>query len=191
MRKIPENPYRVLYAHDFPTAHKDPLEISDSDTLWLKRMLLGEGGRNCGFLKRQCLLWALINRWFLWPGSKNYDKFIDMVRAFSQPINPKWLPGGSLAEKFKNNKACSPARLRRRTEICNMTEFTQGINNSVELLQFGDLPNPKSDIGGRDISNWASLPSTPKNFPRGLDIEGDWFFEDLNLRKGSVVVRKL
>jgi hypothetical protein len=39
------------------------------------------------------------------------------------------------------------------------------------------------------ISNWASLPSTPTRFPHGVDIDGDWFFEDKSLVDGCVIVR--
>ena len=161
---------------------KSPLIIDDKKKLWLKRMIVGEGGKNCSVRKANALIVAIINRWFLWKGSRKYPTFISMMRAFSQPINPRWMTGGDLARKYIGRIAASKQRLARRAQICAMTKFPRSINDIVDSTM---------DVGtvncyDQRISNWASLKSTPKKYPWGIDIDGDWFFEDKNLIDGVV-----
>jgi hypothetical protein len=170
---------------------KRPLIIDDKKKLWLKRMIVGEGGRNCSATKANALIVAIINRWFLWKGSRKYPTFISMMRAFSQPINRRWMTGGDLARKYIGRNAASKQRLARRAQICAMTKFPRIINSIVEALQNGEniiiwKIGETINCYTQRISNWASLKSTPKKYPWGMDIDGDWFFEDKNLISGVV-----
>lgn len=169
---------------------KAPLEIDELKALWLKRMCVGEGGENCSYEKAQAMLWAMTNRWFMWKGARFYPSFLSMVRAFSQPINPRWMTGGDLARKYIGRSEASASRLARRAAVCAMTEFKEPIRKAVIELMEGILPYPEPflDMEFGRVTNWASLPSTPKKYPWGINIDGDWFFEDRNLRDKVVIV---
>lgn len=164
---------------------------SREDALWLMRMCVGEGGRKCSTRKASVMLWALVNRWLLWPGSRHFIAFIDMVRAFSQPINLRWQEGGDLAIKYSGTAFSSPERLKRRAEICAMKydEIPEQIRSTVEQFVRGHVPYPKLGIKKGRISNWASLSKTPTEYPWGVYVNRDWFFEDVSLRDGKVVVK--
>jgi hypothetical protein len=183
----------IQYAYYGPKKSKGPLEITDNIEIWLMRMIVGEGGRRCKDEKIRALLCAITNRWFLWPGARFYPTFVSMLRAFSQPINPRWMTGGDLARKYARRDAASKQRLARRARICSMTAFDmpKHIWDAVESFANGKLSRPKclNELDKPRISNWASLPSTPGRYPWGVDIEGDWFFEDENLKDGNVNVQ--
>ena len=107
-------------------------------------------------------------------------------------INPRWMTGGDLARKYAGRNAASAQRLARRARICAMgySDIPRQIRQAVRAFAAGELfpPEKLTTISKSRISNWASLKSTPVNFPWGLDIAGDWFFEDANLKDGIVAV---
>lgn len=179
----------MKFMYEGPDKSKGPLKIGRRKRLWLKRMVYGEGGRYCSAEKAYALCWAIVNRWFLWRGARHYWTFIRMMRRFSQPINPRWLAGGDLAEKYKGRNPASPQRLKRRARICRMTKFPVVIDIAVEEFADGyiDPPMCLSDLEKPRINNWASLPTTPWKFPHGIDIDGDWFFEELSSKRGKVI----
>ena len=182
----------AAYIYAGPKKSKRPLIIKYNEVLWLMRMIVGEGGENCSRKKAAALLWAITNRWFLWPGSKLYPTYVSLLRAFSQPINPRWMTGGDLARKYAGRSAASAQRLARRARICatEWDDIPMPIIVAVEDFRNGTLfpPDELTTIDKARISNWASLPSTPLKHPWGIDIDGDWFFEDKNLIPGTVVV---
>jgi len=177
---------------------QDRVTIIDNETmLWQARMCFGEGGKKCSRNKASAMLWSIMHRWNLWPSRNKFKSYQHLMRAFSQPINPRWQKGGDLAEKYKNKDAGSLERLKRRAYICNLTEkdikskapqIWQAVKDFQEGILF--MPEILTTIAKPRISNWASLPSTPSKHPWGLDIDGtgDWFFEDKGLIPGFVKV---
>lgn len=183
---------RVVFKYTGSKKSKKPMVLDAKKQLWLMRMVLGEGGKGCTYEKAEVLCRAIINRWFLWPGARWYPTFILMMRAFSQPINPRWMTGGDLAKKWVGRKAASKERLARRAWVCSRKkhQIPRIIRNAVENVARGKLSYPVAlrNLERRRISNWASLPSTPTKHPWGADVDGDWFFEDNNLRDGKVTI---
>jgi len=165
---------------------KKPLFIDDNTALWLARMVVGEGGARCRRFKSSVLLNAIVNRWFLFPGAKRYSNFVSFIRAFSQPINPRWMTGGDLVKKYIGRSNVSAARLARRARICALTwdGIPASIRVSVNLFRKGWLLMPETV--DKVACNWASLPSTPTKYPWGCDVEGDWFFAEKTQRAGQV-----
>jgi len=170
--------------------------VDEETYLWLCRMCVGEGGYKCSRQKATAMMLSMANRYLLWPGRKHYKTFVEMLRAFSQPINPRWQRNGDLAKKYIKKHgltgACHPNRLNRREQICNL-----GIGNIPELIldvsndfQIGTLEMPPiiNNIKKRRISNWASYPGVDTSNPQGININGDWFFEDRNLNKGEIEI---
>lgn len=187
-----------VYKYDGPRANRQDLKLclqgDDELLIWLMRMCYGEGGRDCSRVKASAMLWSMANRWFLHPGRPKWGTFERMVRLFSQPINPRWQRGGDKAIEYAGTKYASESRLRRREKICNLTSahIPDTIYDAVIDFSNGVLFPPPilCHIGGKSrISNWASLKSTPRKYPWGTRIEGDWFFEDKELVDGCVVIR--
>jgi len=164
------------------------LEIDDRTALWLARMLVGESGSDCTYEHASAMFWALLNRWFLHKYRKNWKNFLYMVRAFSQPINPRWQRNGDLAKKYKS----SEKKLKRRSQICRL-KWSQidKINpeywHFVDHLQRGVLEVP--EYIPFMVTNWAQSTKKMKNkYPEGIDICGNWFIEDEEIDEGYVVI---
>jgi hypothetical protein len=120
-----------------------------------------------------------------------------MWRAFSQPINPKWQddgkfcrPGGS----YDKRPECSPAREARREKISSMPWEKIPTNIAGYALAFGLGQLYAPVVRGTDmvrLSNWASYPSVDELYPWGVDVAGNWFFEDKGLIDGEVQIEVL
>ena len=42
---------------------------------------------------------------------------------------------------------------------------------------------------GRDrLSNWASYPGVREKYPQGVELDGEWFLEDVGLMNGDVKI---
>jgi len=173
---------------------KGCLKLSESDRLWLCRAFLGEHGmKDPSVLELNVFLWCMVNRFLLHPGNKHWPSFQYMLRRFSQPVNPRWQRGGDLAERYAGTKACTEAKFRRREMICGLTwaEIPHEVLNGVNAFTYVPmdpgyevlaLPKPR-------VSNFASTTAARKRkYPWGIDIGGNWYFEDKLLRPGSVVV---
>lgn len=76
-------------------------ELSPTDLHWLAVSLWGEcsakDDQACG-----AVAWTMMARWMRW-GRRHWDTFTGLMRAFSQPINPKWLGKGT-AEEIERRK---------------------------------------------------------------------------------------
>jgi hypothetical protein len=199
----------VTYLYQGEDSRKRQVSVSMTDDckIWLARMCYGEGGRKCSREKASAMMWAMINRFILHPSTPKWvsmarhykaiqdgdNDFIGMIRMFSQPINPRWAAGGDKAIKFSKTKFATVDRLKRRHNITNKKweDMPDIITESVCDFVAGKLFPPQclTSMKRYRISDWASLPSTPKRFPHGVDIDGDWFFENRALVKGCVIVR--
>ena len=59
--------------------------LSEGEKLWAARMIAGEAGDPVA------VLWTMASRFAL---LESYATFATLLRAYSQPINPKWQRGG-------------------------------------------------------------------------------------------------
>jgi hypothetical protein len=173
----------------FSTATGRSFHFDEETELWACRMCIGEGGMKCSQEKATAMLWALAHRFILWPRPV-WKTYLQLMRAFSQPINPRWAKGGDLAKRYAGTKFATPARLRRRKHVSSIGiyDIPNHIMETVYIFAEGgsELPPKVKLLGKPKISNWASLPSTPKRFPWGIDIDGDWFFESKCLSNAEV-----
>lgn len=167
--------------------------LDSADLLWLGRMCVGERRRKLIYNESEssAMCWAMINRWMLHPGRRHWLTFGYMLRAFSQPINPRWMAGGSLARKNEGKPSCTPAKLRRRARIAALPwrSIPERIKVSLEKFQDGLLLPPPEVLALENprISNWASYRGVDKKFPGGVWICGNYFFEDSSLDRDAVL----
>ena len=72
------------------TARGHELPWTAADALWLRRAVEREGE------PREWVAQALVNRWALLKdkGGADYPTLASFVRAYAQPVNPRWYPDG-------------------------------------------------------------------------------------------------
>lgn len=111
-------------------------ELTPTDLLWAARMIKGEGGNSAA------VLWTMASRLAMMRGRS----FTDLIRGYSQPINPAWSragarcgPGGSAA----GTDACAPARLDARDRISSLQPSDMPVQwDLVQRWAAGGVPNP-------------------------------------------------
>lgn len=176
---------------------------TEESLLWSARMCVGEGGFKCTREEASVIMYAILNRYLLHPAvpkwvnmavkygaiPKKGDPYIGVLRMFSQPVNPRWALGGDKAIKYRGTKFATPARLGRRARISNLdwAEIPQKIQNAVRDFAAVDIevPSRVKALPKNRVSDWASLPSTPKRFPWGIGFRKNWFFENRALLPGN------
>lgn len=70
--------------------------ISASDALWCARALMGEVG-SLGRAERMAVLSVFVRGWLM----SSQASLGTWVQGFSQPVNPRWVPGGDLWNAHK------------------------------------------------------------------------------------------
>lgn len=178
-----------------PGIYKGPtrsLSIDDDDLLTIAKGVVGEGGEGVSETTAASYLWAIMNRCLLYSGSG--ISYVEMWKAFSQPINPKWRRDGLFCQpggKGYGKESCSEERLARRDRIAAMdwSDIPASVTRWVLDFQAGYLPMPTHVWGTQRMTNWAAVSAgTPEKFPWGMEIGDEWFFEDRNTRSGTVSV---
>ena len=91
------------------------LPIYPFDWVWLARAVQAEGE------PRDLVAQTLVNRWawFRDRGQVQYPTLTALVRAYAQPVNPAWMPGGHLHEAVLRETADPAARaeLQERARV--------------------------------------------------------------------------
>lgn len=98
-----------------------------TDVNWAFRMSIGEHPEDY-----DSVLWCMVQRLFFLnrrhrgdiiasPG--HYNTLTKLLRAYSQPINPRWLRGGSFCDSAQelSRDSCAPNRLARRERLQSPT----------------------------------------------------------------------
>lgn len=147
-----------------------------------------------------------------YPGTKRQPEYWEMWREFSQPINPQWdgIPGNEPGDekdfcapggKWAGTKFCSQDKLDRRKKYSSLTwdEIPPQVVKWVRQFQHGLLfpPDEFSTKTNRSrISNWSAKslrsraykggPLVPiyEKYHWGIQLDGEWMFEDTYLKKG-------
>ncbi len=182
----------VTYEYKGPDKFSASRDVLTPWNIWAARMCVGEGGRRCSRDKASAMLWALMRRFMLHPARRHWGTYTFLMRRFSQPINPRWMRGGDLAKKWAGTKYCTERKLNRREKISTMPwwKIPKRIRTAVIDFSNGTLEEPYKILmlDRPRVTNWASLKSLPTKYPHGVNIGGDWFFEDDDLIKGDVIV---
>jgi hypothetical protein len=76
-----------------PASGGDAYVVTAHDVLWLSRAVEAEGS------PREIVACALVNAFVLLYRRRVYNTLAEFVRAYSQPINPRWFLGGDLLAK--------------------------------------------------------------------------------------------
>ena len=116
-------------------------EITDTDILWLGRAAQGEGD------DPRAIIWAMLQRFSLPSFRRAFPTLTGFVRAFSQPVNPRWMRGGDKCAPTGSGYGtpdCAPELLDRRERHSAMspTSFSPVVKAAIAALRKGALPNP-------------------------------------------------
>lgn len=174
---------------------KRSVVFDPTTALWAARMVYGEG---YGSGKGAAVLWATVNGYLL--RRHKYASYLIYIRAFAQPINPKWLPGGSKykqAQESGNKFNITPNKIARRRRIQNMSwnDLPGPVRNLVTRFATGKVPYPPkfASLQRPWVTNFGSQAGNAARYPWGVGFQSgkrvEWFFEDDNLKTGAVVLR--
>lgn len=117
-------------------------QLTTDDILWIARSVEFEGG-----LSPSGVIWTYAQRLALPNIHSLYPTLASLVRAYSQPVNPKWArdgvfcaPGGSYAGKPE----CSESKLTRRDRAQSIPwgEISARTRSLVTKFARAELPNP-------------------------------------------------
>lgn len=152
------------------------LTVTDTDRLWLARALEREGE------PRKLVAQTLVNRWANASDWKphRWPTLTDMVREYSQPVNPGWFPGGRLLAKRVTEleglgrirpdlqewaRAEIQQELRRaelRPAYAAANSFSAPTLEAVHAALYGPLEIPHGAVHfGPQKESWASLTLVP------------------------------
>lgn len=101
------------------------LVVTPTDVLWLKRAVEAEGP------PRPLVAQTLVNRW-AWAldrGVDRYPRLQDMVRAYAQPVNPRWYEDGDL-HKMALEAARADGDLQRATVLATRARRRELVNST-------------------------------------------------------------
>lgn len=162
--------------------------ITNEDRLWLMRMCIGECGEKADAVRWP--IWAMLNRFLLHPKQEQWPTLTSLLRAFSQPINPKWIGEYcAVGGKGYGTKACDIKLIERRKKIQSLTEeeIPDLIWEQVTQICTGES---FISIQYARITNWhAADAETLSKYPNGVLVDGNWFFaEDKIMLPGLVEI---
>jgi hypothetical protein len=138
-----------------------PYQLTGEDVIWTARSALYEGGDVAA------TLWTLTQR-YMGAARVNYPTFAEFVRAFSQPVNPKYARYGEYCTRggrAYGTQWCSETLLARRDEaqsaswmdlIAHDPEGAQTVLDWANGLLVNPVPR---------AVNFADRPTVAKNFP--------------------------
>jgi len=123
--------------------------LEDEDIDVLARALWGECGEAPSYKHCGAVAWTMLRRWMLWPrgvGLQQWPTFRAFIRAFSQPVNPKWSSADTDACK-RNPDVCTPAKLERRRRIqrADYNAIPEIPRLAAEAFAIGLLDDPIAD----------------------------------------------
>jgi hypothetical protein len=160
--------------------------LTEEDKLWLARACAGECGEK--FDGPDCyaaVCWSMMNRYLLATVQDNWQTFTQLLRAFCQPINPKWARGGAKCptESYDKSDPCYVGKLDRRARMASLPweKIDLNIRNLVESFAAGNIliPDKVLELPAWRISNWAAYRvDSSKRAGDDINIGDNWFFED-------------
>jgi len=128
--------------------------LSEADLLWAALMVQGETlpGRVRRHEDALAVLWTMASL-FTPAGQQakygrwRFDTFTALIRAYSQPINPRWTRDGEfcrLGGRYHGHTACAPRSLDRRDRLQRTpwTEIDAGLRTVVLRWAAGKTDNP-------------------------------------------------
>lgn len=143
-------------------------QITPDDLLWLARSTQFEGADHAA------TIWAFAQRF---AGIQRSGTFTDLIRAYSQPVNPLW-DEASDPKCITSPHRCSPETLARRQRARTITwaELNPAVRAAVLAFAQASLPNPlprATDFASYDVRQWLRLNPTAQILKS--EPGGNWY----------------
>jgi hypothetical protein len=106
------------------------LPWTDGDALWLRRAVEREGK------PRELVAQALVNRWAMLhdqPGPAAYPSLASFVRAYAQPVNPRWFPEGDI--HLATLEAHAPRGAAHRADMIARAEARRDVHSTRKIFR--------------------------------------------------------
>jgi len=150
-------------------------QLTADDILWLARSVDFEGGTN-----PSGVIWTYAQRLALPSIHRQYPTLALLVRAHSQPVNPKWARDGEFCRpdgRYADEPECAEAKLTRRDRAQSIPwdEISPRIRDLVIRFSHAELSNPvprSVDFADERVST-GFLARNPA--ARVVLKAGDWF----------------
>jgi hypothetical protein len=146
--------------------------IDPDDALWAARMIHGETGGSATAEDAKAMLWSMAQRSY-WSPSWRPKSLGDLIRAYSQPINPRWTRTGKYCKKYYAEDYegevpdnCSESRLKRRDQYRGIAWSAIDATARDAVVQFGagTLDNPvPGAVGWFAKGLWKKREQSGKN----------------------------
>lgn len=150
-------------------------ELTANDVLWLARALWGECGRKADDQAYWAVAYCMLQRFMRWDGPRSrWPDWASFIRAFSQPVNPKWSnPGSALCKRFP--RLCSRLRIKRRRTIseCPWERLPRPAKRAAMLFAIGEADNPVPDA-----VDFGSRGLIRRQGKTGVTIGGNTFIDE-------------
>jgi hypothetical protein len=150
-------------------------QLTADDILWLARSVDFEGGSSPAGV-----IWTYAQRYAIPNIHRLYPTFASLVRAHSQPVNPKWARDGALCRPggpYAGKPECSEAKLARRDRAQSIPwdEIGPRVRDLVTQFSHAQLDNPvprsvefaAASLSARYLSNYPTARLVLK--------AGNWF----------------
>jgi hypothetical protein len=141
-------------------------QLTWDDILWAARMLPGEAGREAASAHGAAILWSQAQR--LYKLGRRWT-YTSLIRAHSQPINPKWLANGQFClpgGQGHGTNLCSPAAMANRAAIQSMPWESINPDVRTHVINWArgrvNNPVPKAiDFAWPRVGNKSVQPAYP------------------------------
>lgn len=148
--------------------------MTDSDILWSLKMIYGESGSDLN--DAACVLWCMANRFVLTKDNMKTKSFENLIRAYSQPINPRWYRDGVFGIQYKGKESATEEKFKRREQIRDMKEedVPENLRKLLAAWVGGHIPNPVPRAVHFAVPSAASKSKgTPGLIQRGFELVYD------------------
>lgn len=140
-----------------------PYVVTEEDKLWLSRAVAAEGKPYAQVAR------ALVNLFMLQRSKGNTQSLAQLVRAYAQPVNPRWFPGGDLFLAKSQRTPLDESQARARETVHSArTSFAPQVRDAV--LDAVLTPYPS------DVTDYAvpSLDGSAKGYvARSAPVRGE------------------
>jgi hypothetical protein len=109
--------------------------VTSDDVLWLVRAVEKECLDDGDDADENCVAQALVNCFCLEATKGSYDSLTRFVRAYAQPVNPRWFPDGDLFQRWN---ARDPAKYKMTDAIARRDKHSVRSDFGVEACNAVD-----------------------------------------------------
>lgn len=127
-------------------------EVTSDDRLWLLRAVQAEGPPQLGVAR------ALINCFCYLRSKRRFDGSLTRhIRAYAQPVNPRWFADGDLyaislvTKSDEDKRDCARAASSRELKHCRRTEFAPHVVGAVSVSLETDYASDITDYAAANV----------------------------------------